>query len=247
LQPYTSQWGRDPIWDSSPTPLLPSLANFPLAVALQADLRLAECEEEAVAVAGHAVGYDEQRQMLYCDLEIDAGDSYTPMLRLALVRYQPCSIAGAELSRVLIADFAQFAPDRFCWLSRDPANPQRLRVIVSGTGYRGNASFPCTSEVEARLERHHGPTEDDLGWVPLSLEPVRLANDQSLPSLALWQAEISLPEGDPHARLRVVVEEYECFLADTPGDPSSGFGSGRERRLVYADAVEVGGGALPAL
>ncbi|MEB3255521.1 MAG: hypothetical protein VKJ05_03940 [Synechococcaceae cyanobacterium] len=241
LQPFTSQWGRDPIWDSTPTPLLPSLANFPLAVALQASLTLAEVEGETVAVAGHAVGYDEQRRLFYCDLEIDAGDSYTPFVRLALVRYQPCSIAGAEISRVLVADFAQFAPDRLCWLARDPADPLRLRVIVSGTGYRRNASFPCTSELEARLERHHGPDEGNLGWVPVSLQPVPLTNDQSLHSLALWEGQLTLPSGDPHARLRVVIEEYEAFLGDLPGLQSKPFGTGRERRLVYADALEVGG------
>lgn len=240
LKPYASQWGRDPIWLSGPTHQVPSLQSFTRAVAVQTSLTIEERPDVLLAVAGHEVGYDEERRLFYCDLDIDAGDSYYPFVRLALVRYQPKSIHQAELSRVVLADFAQFAPDRICWVARDAADPATLRITVSGTGYRRNASFNCTSEIEARLERWLGPGEGDMGWVPVSLAPITLANAQALETLSVWEGIITLPVDDPSARFRVVVEEYEAFLEDVPGlGISDRFGLGRERRLVYSEAVEV--------
>jgi hypothetical protein len=245
LKPYATQWGRDPIWLSGPAQEVPSLQNFTRAVAVQTGLLLEEQGGEPgdvpVAVAGHAVGYDEERRLFYCELDIDAGDTYYPFVRLALVRYQPKSIPGAELSRVVLADFAQFAPDRICWVARDADDQATLRITVSGTGYRRNASFSCTSEIEARLERWLGPGEGDLGWVPVSTDPVALLNAQALKTLSVWQGSLTFPVDDPEARFRVVVEEYEAFRGDIPQeDYGDQFGSGRERRLVYSDVVQVG-------
>ncbi len=241
LKPYASQWGRDPIWLSGPVQQVPSLQNFTRNVAVQTALTIEERPDALFAVAGHTVGYDQERHLFYCDLDIDAGDSYYPFVRLALARYQPKSIAQAELSRVVLADFAQFAPDRICWVARDASAPTALRITVSGTGYRRNASFNCTSEIEARLERWLGPGEGDIGWVPVSLEPVTLFNAQALKTLSVWEGTIILPVNDPDARFRVVVEEYEAFLGDVPdAGLIERFGSGHERRLVYSDAVELG-------
>ena len=82
-------------------------------------------EESAtlVDVAGHDVGYDTTRGLWYCDIQVTdpAGrplTTYTPFIRLALARYQPFSIPGAHLSRVVLADYAQLAPTG---TSRSPA------------------------------------------------------------------------------------------------------------------------------
>jgi hypothetical protein len=257
IKPYATQWGRDPIWLSGRTQQVPSLQNFTRAVAVELGLTLEELPgarqilllRPRLGVAGHEVGYDEERHLFYCDLQIDAGDSYYPFVRLALVRYQPWSIPGAELSRVVVADFAQLAPDRIAWVAREPEDPRRLRVTVSGTGYRANASFNCTSQIEARLERWLGPEDGDLGWVPVSLDPIELTNLQALETLAVWHGGLELPDHPPGARFRVVIEEYESFLRDVPSlelptEAEPRFGSGTDRRLVYADAVEIdpGGG-----
>src|SRR5215207_3202949 len=47
--------------------------------------------EAIVEVAPHDVFYDAERQLWFCDIEIDQGQSYWPFVRLALARYQPCS------------------------------------------------------------------------------------------------------------------------------------------------------------
>jgi hypothetical protein len=242
LKPYATQWGRDPIWLSGPTQQVPSLQNFTQAVAVASGLTLEELKNfpaERVSVAGHRVHFDDFRHLFYCDIDIEAGASYFPFVRLALARYQPNSLPEAELSRVVLADFMQFAPDRLAWVSQDPADPTRVQVTVSGTGYRKNASFNCTSVIEARLERWLGDPEG-IGWVPVSPDPVTLMNVQALRNLSVWEGVLVLPPHQPGTLFRVIVEEYESFLGDVPGElPEGTFKPETERRLVYSDAIEL--------
>jgi hypothetical protein len=242
LKPYATRWGRDPIWSSGNPHPLPTLEHFPRAVAVEAGLTIGERPDAVLAVAGHEVGYDPDRKLFYCDIDIDAGDAYYPFIRMALARYQPKSVQDAELSRVVLAEFIQLAPGRMAWIARDPEQPARLAITVSGRGYRRNASFPCSSQVEVRIERFLGEDEGAIGWVPVSVEPESLADTQVLPGQTAWTGTLTLPADGPDARFRLIVEEYEYFLGDDPafsapeGRP---FGQDRERRLVYADAIEV--------
>jgi hypothetical protein len=43
-------------------------------------------------VAGHAVSFDAERQLWFCDIDIDMGDAYYPFIRLALARFHPKSL-----------------------------------------------------------------------------------------------------------------------------------------------------------
>lgn len=236
---YITQWGQDPIWETGAVHKTPSIHGFPRAVAVEHGLSIDE-DSTLMAVAGHEVGFDEERQLFYCDLDVDAGPSYFPFVRLALARYQPKSVQNAELSRVVLADFVQLAPDRLCWVARQPDRPDLVRIVVSGTGYRRNASSTCTSTIEVRLERF---LDNGMGWVPASFAPVTLMNVQAVPTLAAWQGQIDVPTTPAGARFRIIVEEWESFLADVPERRFAGdkFGEGTQRRLVYADAVEIPG------
>jgi hypothetical protein len=243
LKSYATRWGRDPIWSSGNPHPLPTLEHFPRAVAVETGLSIEERPDAVLAVAGHGVGYDPERKLFYCDLDIDAGDLYYPFIRLALARYQPMSVQGAELSRVVLADFIQLAPGRMAWVARDPAKPDRLAITVSGEGYRGNASFPCASQIEVRVERFLDGDEGGIGWVPVSIEPQPLNDTQVLPGQTAWTGTVTLPADRPDARFRLIVEEYEYFLGDDPAFTAQAgrpFGRGKDRRLVYADAIEVG-------
>ena len=73
---------------------------------------LAEVPGQLVSVAPHEVHADLDRRLWYCDIELAPGPSYFPFVRLALARYQPNSMAGVELSRIVLADFAQLTPDQ---------------------------------------------------------------------------------------------------------------------------------------
>ena len=113
LVPYVTQWGSDPVWESALPLHPPTVADFPRHVGFGSNLTLAETSSAArVVVAAHEVSWSPERKLWYCDIEIDAGNAYFPFVRLALARYQPHSVDGAHLSRVIMTDFIQLAPDR---------------------------------------------------------------------------------------------------------------------------------------
>jgi hypothetical protein len=155
-----TQWGNDPVWKSPfVSGVAPRPSDFPLArtapdpagawlppgaPATEADqpgnafvvqgLRrpgLAPfAATGAVDVAPHDVFWDAERQLWYCDIEVDHGSAYFPFVRLALARYQPSSLFDALLSNVVLADFMSLAPDR--WLSVTRVDPTRRQVRVFG-------------------------------------------------------------------------------------------------------------------
>jgi len=206
---------------------------------VETGLSIEEREQVVVGVAGHAVGYDGDRQQFFCDLDVDAGDTYHPFVRLALARYQPHSVKDAELSRIVLAEFIQLAPDRMAWIARDSENPRCLAVTVSGTGYLGNASLPCASQVEVRLERFLAAAEGGIGWVPASPEPSSLLDTQAIAGQTVWTGTVEVPPDRDDALFRLVVQEYEYFLGNVPELLGNPLGEGRDRRLVYVDAVEI--------
>ncbi len=152
LKPYITQWGMDPIWRSAATPSLwsPSLQNFRNTASTESNLTLEELPEARVSVAGFDVGtwddngeltgYDSERQLWFCDIELDPGESYFPFVRLALVRYQPKSLSwkgdrpgDVKLSRVVLTDFNQLTPDRFANVTT--LSNSRLKLVVTGHTY----------------------------------------------------------------------------------------------------------------
>lgn len=151
---YVTHWGSDPIWKSAPAAGAPgpSLGSFRNTVASEQGLYLDELPGARVDVVGYRVGawddadrllgYDPQRQLWYCDIEIDPGEAYFPFIRLALARFQPKSVVvdgdDMKLSRVVLADFAQLAPDRSAAVTFQSST--RLRVTVAGiTAQRSSA------------------------------------------------------------------------------------------------------------
>jgi hypothetical protein len=214
-------------------------------------LRLPEAPPDAYFdIAPHDVGYDLDRHLLYCDIEIDPGPAYYPFIRLALARYHPNSVGGAHLSPVVLADFAQLAPDRFVSVSHVPGNAKARRITVSGYAHVG-------SPLEAEMEFHHIlPSSDnlieitvekmqpgvntDLGW-----QAVDAAVTEEKPYLRpfmpiLWQGVVDLPEipaGDD--RYQIVIREYEQFAADVPPTTAAWLSLGIGKRLVYVEAIEI--------
>ncbi len=232
-KPFVSDWGLDPLYSSGATTPAPTVGAFTMATASKTSgLSLEELPGvTTLHVAGHQVGYDAERKLWYCDLEIDAGPSYTPFVRLAFARYQPHSVNGAHLSRVQLADFVQLAADRSASLTRDPKKSDTLSLTVSGRSYSKLVGAGGPSTVEVSLERRRANTEPnkaaELAWELVPASTVALTPSAGPSGTTLWQGQLTLPkaQGD---RFRVVIAEFERFSA-TPGD----------RRLVYTDAIEV--------
>jgi hypothetical protein len=253
LKPYVTQWGQDPIWLASPTYAVPAVANFPRAVSTATNLSLAEVQGAQVSVAGHQVGYDEQRQLWYCDMELDTGNSYWPFVRLGLARYQPNSVTDAHLSRVVLADFAQLAPDRLATVIFDPDRPKVCAVTVCGPGYSKSGVGNGASQMEVTLEtRVPGVQDETLGWVPVSSIAYPLNLTDATPDVYTWSGGVTLPTDRGSKRYRLVIREYEKFVADgvfvnPPIVPRANLGADAilksttppARRLVYAAVLEI--------
>jgi hypothetical protein len=256
LQPFVTRWGIDPIWLSGLVHQTPTLHHFPDATARATDLVLEENPpipagepNWGVAVAGHTVAYDVERKLWYCDITIDAGPSYYPFIRLALARFQPCSVAKTELSRVFTADCVQTTPDRLVWVGPNPNNPFSVRVSLSGVAPRGCYNVVCPNRVVVRTEVCMPGTEPPV-WAPLGTPWIPLSEMQVSKTVTVWNGEVSLPQVRDAQRYRLVVEEYEFLNADpgrgldTPSASALRMDTHISKtavwpRLVYSDTIEL--------
>lgn len=270
LKSYVTQWGMDPIWLSGPTYATQSLANFKRTSGTQTGLSLDELPANLsanpkyqVSVAGYPVEYDDKRRLWYCDIELDAGPSYFPFVRLALARYQPKSVEGAHLSRVVLADFVQLAPDRTATVVFDTLDPERrkLKATVSGPAYSASHAGQSTSEVEVSVEKRSSVADEALCWIPASKDAFALQPVPGSNSTTVWSGDVTLPESLSSGSFRLVIREYERFRVE--GGKSLDLDnitwvSNTERRLVYADVLELrqemvppvisgGGGGVPPI
>jgi hypothetical protein len=264
LRLLTTQCGMDPIWKSGVTPSGLTPANFPETVRSQNGLTFEEAEGLYASVAGHEVHFDEERKLWYSDIVVDLGQSYYPFIRLALARYQPESIENAHLSRVVLADFIQPAPDRTAAVMRPSSS--EIRVMVSGVfgmnkpsvnagqnpiGQGGQDPIKLTHRVVATLEQRNQGSQD--AWLPtadqfmeVELDPVQQYDDRML-----WMTTFSLGTADPGDTLlaapvtekdyRVVVKEYEMLPVDQAQQQAGTTAVGPDigKRVVYADVIEV--------
>ena len=186
LRPYVTEWANDPIWDSPAADLTPSAANFihttqgPLAV------KLAEIDE-TVKVVGYPVEYDADRGLWFADVDFAYLNSYTPMMRLALARFQPESVGNCFISRVVRTDFIQPLPDRTLVIRRNKSGLPQLTVTL--TGLAPTLAAGWIRPVRAWIEKLAEPDKGDFGWQPLGEDVVGLKPSAN-PS-ALWAGTFS--------------------------------------------------------
>jgi hypothetical protein len=231
LRALVTQWGVDPLYQTAAVPpISPSISAFPLAVTVGTNLSLPGGPEN-VDVAGHAVAFDPERKLWYCDVDVNLGQTYFPQVRLALARYQPGSIPDAHLSRVVLLDFCQVAPDRTVTVLRDPSAPARATVSLTGPSYLApGGGAPETVTVRSQVRDPALP--GDLGWVQgpfpdqVTLSPVP-------GPVSLWRGEVIFPAAPQPGQWRLLVEEYESLLT-----PSNGAVIGSSR-VAFTDTIEL--------
>jgi hypothetical protein len=232
LRALVTQWAADPVYQTSTTPPPnPTTGAFPLAVRIGTDLTL-EGAPEHVDVAGHAVAFDPDRKLWYCDIELNLGSVYMPFVRLAIVRYQPSSLPGLHLSRVVTADFTQVAPERVATVVRNAATPTVVSVSVSGRTYLATSAGPGPASVRVSPEIRDPNVPGDLGWVPApAVAPVTL-NAKPSGDDQVWSGNVTLPSQPQPGQQRLVLEEFERVSASANGD-----GVGTASRVVYTDVI----------
>lgn len=254
VQSYVSQWGLDPIWLSAPTPSdnSPRPGNFrnPEIVMTNISMQETDAKKQRYTVVGYKPAYDEERQLWYCDIEMDPGESYYPFVRLALVRLQPKSlendVTGEDVycSRISQSEFCQLVPDREATV-RIEDDRASVTVQVVGHTYRTNSAGQLGSEIEVTVEKKDaGAGSADLGWTPVITQRIDRINAANM-----WGGMIKLPESVDGTAYRVVIKEYEQFYSD-PGEPkeretslgdkdknSGDVKLEYDRRIVYADVL----------
>lgn len=212
-----TRWGMDPIWDGGTPTEWPTLDHAVDAAATARGLRPGP-DGPPVDVAGYPVAWDDERRLWSSDVALDVSRTHTPFVRLALVRWQPHSLTGLELSPLVLAELAQPAPDRVLTILRsgpapsfgdepdlsDPQpHPLSVRLFLDGPG-------PPT-RTSVTVQRRIDGTRDEVGWVDVSGPAVVVGPvDPPAGSTARWGAQISFDDVNA-ARFRLLVRESEVF------------------------------------
>jgi hypothetical protein len=226
-----TQWGNDPIWKSGYLGGVPTVYDFSGALTTAAKLTVAETSRP-FDVAGHTVQFDPRRKLWFCDIQFYNTQSYMPFVRMALARYQPHSISGVELSRIVLADFAQLTPDRSAVISIDPGDPRQAKVFVGGLAPQP----PAQSVIEVTVQRRIANMVSDLAWEVAPTKVVKVtenAPDATEPDAVLWSGSVVFAKTPAPDQFRIVVREFERIQIDSTGlVPVLG------ERLVYVAIVD---------
>jgi hypothetical protein len=233
LQPFVSGFGSDPVFVTGSVGS-PGVDDFGLATHNGTSLLLEEQTGVVpwVNVAGHEVSWDKDRRLWFADISIGAGESYFPFVKLALVRYQPASLPGIELSRVVQADFIQLTPNRSMGLTYP--SPTEVDVKVVGPGYLATSSTDTPDTMRAYLQLKTVETSDpDLKWVidPAQPDGTLLTVTSSSDTNTVWTATVTLPKPRGTVPYRILVAEFEEHLVVRAGNLGS--------KVTYLDAIEI--------
>ncbi|GLP80575.1 hypothetical protein [Mycobacterium antarcticum] len=249
--PLTSKWGSDPAWSSERTPRGPYIHQFPLRTAVGTDMSIPGQEKHAVVV-GHPVQFDATRGLWFCDIQLDVGGAYQPFVDLALVRYQPYSVAGYHCSSVVKPGFIQVLPDRTAAVTR--STDRTLLVSLRGpSGFnRLGQEFMYGSPIAAQVDSSREVTAEvqvrpkggsDLDWRPWGKSARLRASGTSLADIH-WDGGISVQPAVDEDDQRLVLTEYELFETDEstaecwvkrpPGGVGEADSKPAARRLVFA-------------
>ena len=238
LKPYVTMWGLDPVFEAPGLATTPTMSSFPLAVdpGATANKELAELAGVTVDIAAHDVRFDATRDLWYCDIQLDFGNqakAYFPFVRLALCRYQPHSMPGRETSSVVLADFAQVAPDRTVTVT---GSGSTRTVTVTGRSYSSNSSANEPSRMQVVVERVRDDVVVDdphLKWQQVG-SAVALGRSVSDGNLITWTRTVNL--GTAAGPRRLVVEEVEVHRVGKVLEAVSGPAG---RRIVFTDIVNL--------
>jgi hypothetical protein len=238
LRPFVSMWGFDPVYKSQRVPLMPTADSFPLATALGTDLSIQEVSGALVDVAGHDVGFDFDRGLWYCDIQVADPNgaelkSYMPFVRLALARYQPNSLADCHLSKVVLADFAQLTPTRAASVTGVGAS---RTVTVSGRASVGTERGIEPAIMRVTIEKRMSNVQDDaLAWQTIGnirgiKKTVNLTPTTLDGNLVIWSGPVKVPTSG--GQYRLLIEEVETFH---DGGLNIKTGLTTQERVVFTD------------
>jgi hypothetical protein len=213
-----------------------------------------------VEIAPHDVFYDEERQLWYCDIEVNWGTAYYPFIRLALARYQPVSVDRTHLSNIVLADFAALVPDR--WLNVTRTRDARTRRInVFGSTYTDSSGHleagrtlpvAASSVVEIWVERFYPALGEDFGWKrdtnavverdsrPVRKEQLKISREQQLKQRARARDLLRRREFDVLLKTKLLDRVFvtPTLWSGTVRLPSEEYADQTRYRLAIAEYEE---------
>jgi hypothetical protein len=241
VAPLVSGYGRDPIRTTNLQTRQPALSDFTLAKSTATGISLEETAATLVSIAGHEVHWEGTNHFLwYADIEIDSASlpgyfSYFPFIQLALVRFQPHSLHGYEISRVALADFVQVAPNRFATLTFPTTTT--VSVFVTGVGEAAGSQIgvPPSSMTATLQTKVSHVTDPDLQWVDVTGSSVTLEATESHNYSFAWSGVMTLPVTRGSKPMRIRIAEAENYLYEPPNGGRPTYSS----RLVYLDTLVI--------
>jgi hypothetical protein len=249
LRPLVTFWGADPIWDGNPAPEQATKANFKNASDDGIGKLLFEDPQTVVSVVGYKVDFDPERRLWFADVRIDTGDAYWPFVRLALARFQPHSIDGAFVSKIVRADFIQLPPERRAEINVSAGKihvsvrgPMYIRSEVTETignslpTFGGSPTSNGLSEIEAVIEERNATDDpnDELSWKPIDATRILMVQNPATPGE--WDGDVTPSAPVTPGLFRLTLKEFEWFRTDDAVSQDAPRPQIRvARRLVYAD------------
>jgi hypothetical protein len=152
------------------------------------------------------------------------------MIRLALARYQPNSLAGVELGRVVLADVMTLDPERSVTVTLN-SKKKTYDIVLSGPSYTAASNtgnqvgaynlIPGVAQV--LLQTVDGAIPDPvLGWDTPSptYETVMTPDPVPRSGPQIWRLSVPIPSPKPKSgTVRLLITQYELFQMD--GRPES--------------------------
>jgi len=249
MQPFVTQWGRDPFWNSeggySMLQKGAKKEDFCAGVASEIlPLQEMPSSQTQVMIVGHRVHWDGERKLWYCDIEFDPLKAYMPFVRLALVRYQPNALRGAKISKVVLTDFAQVLPNRRATVK---VKGDKITAALYGpTPFSGpmvsNDELPSDdikkyggrNRVELVLQKRDKSLNSDLDWEDTKVLAAQVVDPPAMVpnELPFWQAVVPYDRAkeDKNKSYRLMLREFERFYIIA--SPKK-----LEKRLVFADII----------
>ncbi|MEU4212408.1 hypothetical protein AB0F13_20815 [Streptomyces sp. NPDC026206] len=242
--------GIDPVWaDDSVLPRLRP-GNFPNAARTATGVLAEHVGDDPVTVplALFPPVFDPRPGLWACDIDVDLGDladspAYFPYLRLALARYQPCSVDPLHLSKVVPSEFIQLLPDRTVTAAMTTSGQFHLELsgpaahnAVGELVGTGQAAMAASRRVVATVQRR-GNGAGELEWTAAgtALELTCTARGTGF----VWSGDLAPPATTLLTQYRLLIEEYETYLTDrstaTGTITVNGTAKPVARRLVHAD------------
>jgi hypothetical protein len=138
-----------------------------------------------------------------------------------------------EISPVVLADFAQVAPDRTATVTVTGSESNRMaNVNVTGRAYSTNSSANEPPRMQVTFEKTRDGVEDPhLKWMQVG-QTAALGRALTNGNLVTWSGNLQVPA----AAKRLVIEELEVHK--TGSEPLLSTGP-NGRRVVFTDIIEL--------